>query len=173
MANPQSRTYPIELRTWLSQGLLQGTLAPSAAVAPFYLLDWPLPGRSVQRDFGQWGPNLLETTLAPLTEAKTGTGGIDPVKAKRKRGVFKPTGLLDRRVEETAQIAHEVTERLKEEFLPQEAKLEVPVDEIQPIERVSLSSLEGEIAALMRKQMRTSEEEEMLNCLLLICLASV
>jgi hypothetical protein len=62
---PRPPEYPLQLRTWLSQGLLQTTLAPSGAQAPFFQLDWPLPrGAEYPGELRTWlSQGLLQTTL--------------------------------------------------------------------------------------------------------------
>src|SRR5690242_18380925 len=94
---------------------------------------------------------------------KTGTGGIDP--EYRRRKIYKPTGLLERRpqnipsvpnkniptvearIEDIRDIHEEVTRKLAREF-------------VTPIETMSPVEIDREIAVLMREKLQKDEEEE-------------
>lgn len=93
---------------------------------------------------------------------KTGTGGIDPHKRVR-RPIIKPTGLEFRdvkspvvkdRLEETRDIDEAIRAKAAREFFD--------VPEQKPIEKMSIAEIDAEIGALLRKQMRTEEEELLL-----------
>ena len=100
------------------------------------------------------------TTPPPTPAVKTGTGGIDP-----RRSIYKPTGLIDvkpkskiqQRVEETAQIHAEVSKNLRDEF----------VTEFKPIQTMTMAEIDREIGALLKKKMRTDEEEVTLLILMI------
>lgn len=95
---------------------------------------------------------------------------------KRKKSIFKPTGLteqkakpklvegrktIEERIEETRDIAEAVKEVSAQEF--------AKVAEYQkPIEIMTLSEIDAEIGALMRKKYRDRDDEEMLMLLMLV-----
>lgn len=87
-------------------------------------------------------------------EVKTGGKGDN---AKKRRPIYKPTGLtyrktVEERVEESQAIAAEVVEAL----------------EAAPVVTMSLTDIDAEIGTLLRKQMRTEEEEVMLLLLMAV-----
>ena len=101
--------------------------------------------------------------------ARPGDGGKG--KGAKRKSIFKPTGLLDRprietpveqRIAETAEIHAEVQAERKFEA-PQVARMGLPV------EAMSLTDIDAEIGLLLRKTMRTQDEEIML--LILMCAA--
>ena len=117
--------------------------------------------------------NVGDVGAAPEV-VKTGTGGIDPG-AERRRPV-KPTGLLrlpkkegrkdvSDRVEESAAIQAEIAARLAREFGEESSALA----DRESIE-MSLAEIDREIGVLLRKKMRT-EEDEILLLLLMACAA--
>jgi hypothetical protein len=88
----------------------------------------------------------------------------EPIKARpgdegrKRKSIYKPTGLppfrktVEERVEETRQIAREIHE---------------PVAVVvQPVAQMSLNDIEAEIGELLRKKIRTEDEEIMLLLLL-------
>lgn len=87
-------------------------------------------------------------------------GGRKKLKLKG-RPIFKPTGLIDRprtveeRVEQTAEIAREVFQR---------EEIEAP--EPAPISEMTLAEVEFEIGVLLRKRLRTEEDELILLLLM-------
>jgi len=91
------------------------------------------------------------------TVTKTGTGGID------SPTIFKPTGLLDRkinrRVQETHEIAQEVIQEAKERY-------EEPTTFHKPIRQMSLLEIDFEIGYLLRKTVRTEEDDLLLLILM-------
>lgn len=98
---------------------------------------------------------------------KTGSGGIDA--KKKTRNIIKPTGLLttkrgkiQTRLEETHEIALEVSQNLANELAGKPVKVEVPVPQM------SLAEIEFEIAYLIKKKLRTDED----NAMLLILIAA-
>lgn len=82
----------------------------------------------------------------------------------KRRSIFKPTGLIDRprtldeRVEDTAELAREVTERVAREFI------EPP--EPPPISEMTMAEVEREIGMLLRKKLRTEEDDLVLLLLM-------
>ncbi len=95
---------------------------------------------------------------------KSGTGGIDP---HERRGIIKPTGLgppkkakpeVQRRLDETREIHREVSEQFIRE-LGQDR-------EFKPIAQMSMQEIDAEIGELLRKKLRTDEEELMLLMLM-------
>jgi hypothetical protein len=91
---------------------------------------------------------------------KTGTGGIDP---ERRRRIYKPTGLLDRkkdkvveqRVRESRDIQREVFDEV---IAPQ---LKEPLD-FKPIQDMTSKEIDREIGLLMREKLNAQEEDEMM-----------
>lgn len=95
---------------------------------------------------------------------------------KRGKSIFKPTGLEDRRpsvkitegrktveerIEETRGIAEVVREVAAAEFFRE-------AEDYKPIEIMTLSEIDAEIGALMRKKYRDMDDEEMLMLLMLV-----
>src|SRR3990167_6308529 len=103
---------------------------------------------------------------------KTGTGGIDPT--SRRRGIFKPTGTLhlpqkakqtrvDERLDDSRKIQAEVAATLAREFGAENAAIAAqPV----PIDSMSMLEIDREIGALLRKKLRTEEDELMMLVLM-------
>lgn len=109
----------------------------------------------------------------PVVEVvKTGTGGIDP-----KKGRFppvKPTLHLpkkqtrvEQRIDESREIQAEIAGRLAREFSEETAQ----IPEFRPIQTMSMSEVEAEIGFLLRKKIRT-EEDEVLLLLLMVSVVS-
>lgn len=95
---------------------------------------------------------------------------------KRGKSIFKPTGLEERRpsvkitegrktveerIEETRGIAEVVREVAAAEFFKE-------TEYRKPIEIMTLSEIDAEIGALMRKKYRDRDDEEMLMLLMLV-----
>ena len=103
---------------------------------------------------------------------KTGTGGIDPGEGLKHR-IVKPTGTLHLpkkkegrkdvgdRIDESRGIQAEIAARLAREFTEESAALGAP----QPIQ-MSMAEVDFEIGVLLRKKLRTDEEEVMLMLLM-------
>ena|SRR3990167_3623556 len=99
---------------------------------------------------------------------KTGTGGIDP---PRRRTIYKPTGLLERkkegkkgveqRIEETREIHEEIKREIALSF-----REETHV-EAKRIELMTSTEVDKEIAILLKKKLRTEEEEMMMILMML------
>ena len=97
---------------------------------------------------------------------KTGTGGIDPEKRRRKT-IYKPTGLaprpksrIEERVEDAAQIHAEVIEAARQEFSPDAPPVTTaPATLWQPVEHLSAAQIDAEIAFLMKEKMRRDEDD--------------
>ena len=116
-----------------------------------------------------------EGEAAPEVVVKTGTGGIDP--AKRRYPPVKPTGILhlpkrgklpetvEKRIVEAFNDRAEIAENLAREFGEETAQ----IPEFKPIVQMTMAEVEAEIGVLLRKELRTREEE----ALLIILMASV
>ena len=118
---------------------------------------------------------IFNTGLAGDVAVKTGTGGIDPKTGKR-RIPFKPTGLIERqrkegrktvddRADESAQIAAEVAAKVAREFSEESRQIEARTAE-PPIVQMSMAEIDFEIGILLRKKLRTEEDELMLVLML-------
>ena len=103
---------------------------------------------------------------------KTGTGGIDPKRKTLHKPIYKPTGLQRRktltlnprvseRVEQSKQIQLEVAEQLAKEFGAETQEILG-----QPLEKMALVDIELEIGALLRRKIRSEEDEIMLLLLM-------
>lgn len=83
------------------------------------------------------------------------------------RPIYKPTGLIDRprtvkeRVEQTAEIAREVVEQSARAFTEPAEPAGPP-----PISEMTLAEVEREIGVLLRKKVRTEEDELILLLLM-------
>lgn len=98
---------------------------------------------------------------------KTGTGGIDP--EKKRRTIYKPTGLLARkpegqkgveqRIDESKQIQREVFEEVIA------SKLQV---DLKPIQSMTSAEVDREIGILMREKVLAEEEDEMMMLMMMI-----
>jgi hypothetical protein len=128
-------------------------------------------------DGGFFGAGTDDATV------KTGTGGIDPGEGHR-RVPFKPTGIVDRpkisvkrgrkevedRVDESRQIQAEIAEKLAREFGEETQAAE----EAQAIEdrrqlmlaEMSQAQIDFEIGVLLRKKIKTAEDELILVLLM-------
>lgn len=104
------------------------------------------------------GSQVVVTEEAPRPRPDDGGG-----RKLKGRSIFKPTGLIDRprtvqeRVEQTAEIAREVVEQI--------APVVEPV-EPAPISQMTLAEVEFEIGLLLRKRVRTEEDELILLLLM-------
>lgn len=116
---------------------------------------------------GIFNPNVFSTiifntgTAGQVVEVvvKTGTGGIDP--QRKRKTIYKPTGLLDRprvqtRIEETRDIHAEVAGRLSREFI------EEPNTQTKPIAEMTAAEVDREIGLLMREKIRKEDEDDMM-----------
>jgi hypothetical protein len=89
----------------------------------------------------------------------------------RKRGIFKPTGLQPRsrvgqRISDTASLDAEVSARVAREFI------DVPdAPAPPPVIEMSAEEIDREIGIILRKRVRTDEDEVML--LLMMAAAAV
>lgn len=108
---------------------------------------------------------------------KTGTGGIDP-----KRRIVKPTGLLH--LPKKGKLSEAIEDRLKDSFQEQTeiaAKLAREFSEetqrigdeqaAQDIVEMSMAEVDREIGILLRKKLRT-QEDEILLLLLMVAAAA-
>ena len=105
---------------------------------------------------------------------KTGTGGID--QPSRRRGIVKPTGTLhlpkkakqtrvDERVDDSREIQAEVAAKLAREFGDENAALRAK-PQVVPVAQMSMVEVEQEIGQLLRKKLRTEEDELMMLVLM-------
>lgn len=132
----------------------------------------------MQCNWIQQAPTWADSACNVSTDGavKTGTGGIDPGGGK-KRVPFKPTGLLDRpkisvkqgrkevsdRVEESRQIQAEIAGKLAREFGEETEALEALEDQKQlMLAEMSQAQIDFEIGVLLRKKMKSEEDELML-----------
>ena len=110
-----------------------------------------------------WHPQVVGGTPPAPDPVVVKTGG----KGDNKRRIVKPTGLVDRkatptiqeRIEDSAQLHIEAKEQAREQFL------ELPV--FQPIETMSQAEIDFEIGVLLRKKIRTEEDEILLLMLMM------
>jgi hypothetical protein len=101
---------------------------------------------------------------------KTGTGGIDPGKGiKKRKTIFKPTGLVDRKkdkiVEQRVIDSREIQREVFEEVI--RPQLNAPV-EFKPIQSMTSSEVDREIAFLMKEKLQKDEEEEMMMLMMML-----
>ena len=101
----------------------------------------------------------------------TGTGGVDPGDGGRRP--FKPTGLLDRpkkkegrkevaeRVEDSRQIQAEIAGKLAREFGEETIRLKKP-----EIVQMTAAEIDFEIGVLLRKKIRSEEDDFILLLLM-------
>ena len=107
---------------------------------------------------------------------KTGTGGIDPGEGLRRKKLHlpvKPTGLLDRpkakdvrvqeRLDESVGIQAEIAARLAREFSEEIASIEAR----PPVSTMSMAQIDAEIGVLLRKKLRTDEDEVIMLLLMI------
>ncbi len=108
---------------------------------------------------------------------KTGTGGIDPGEG-HKRVPFKPTGLVDRlrkatkegrkevedRVDDSREIESEIAVKLAREF--REETIRFKAEAPPPIVKMTLAEIDFEIGVLLRKKLKTEEDDLMLILLM-------
>jgi len=115
-----------------------------------------------QKSAFQWTPNKAFQIDAE-TAIKTGAGGIDPGDGLKRR-IVKPTGLLhlpkkkgriEERIDDTRSIQAEVAGRLAREFSEESRLLDVP----QTIVEMTMAEIDAEIGLLLRKKLRTDEDE--------------
>lgn len=108
--------------------------------------------------------NVGDVGVVVADVVKTGTGGID------RRRIVKPTGILglpkkkggNKQVEARLQEAHdsraEIAAKLAREFSEETAS----INEAQQIVEMTMAEVDAEIAMLLRKKLRTEEDEVML-----------
>lgn len=111
---------------------------------------------------------------------KTGTGGIDPGEGHR-RVPFKPTGIVDRpkirlkegrkevsdRVDESRQIEAEIAGKLAREFGEENEAVTALEDQRQlMLAEMSQAQIDFEIGVLLRKKIKSREDELMLILML-------
>ena len=104
---------------------------------------------------------------APIA-VKTGTGGIDAPRAykptglvPRKKLTLKKSPQIDERVEQAREIKAEVARKLALEF-GQESQ----IIEAKAVEHMTMVEVQREIGVLLRRKIRTEEEELFLFMLL-------
>ena len=108
--------------------------------------------------------------------AKTGTGGIDPVRVGRR--IVKPTGILHLpkkegrkevadRIDESRDIQAEIAGRLEKEFSEEIAETATLEKHQAAIAAMSQTQIDAEIGRLLKKRKRT-EEDEILVLLLIV-----
>jgi hypothetical protein len=110
-----------------------------------------------------------------VVEETVKTGGKDDKRRGKKRIIFKPTGLEERRAKPVIEEGRKTVEqRVEETRYIDEAIREVAdrefakLDEYQPpIKTMSLAEIDAEIGLLLRKMYRSRDEEELLLLLML------
>lgn len=121
---------------------------------------------------------------APVVEevVKTGTGGIDPPSRGRHRNIIKPLGTLhlpkkakpvtrlDERVEQSREDQAAIAARLAEQMGASNRRFEA-TPSAQPVATMTMAQVDAEIAMLLRKKLRTQEDELVL--LMLMAAAAV
>lgn len=115
-----------------------------------------------------WGNSWL-SSWGNSWQSSTKTGGKGD---NGRRSIYKPTGLVDRpsvqdRVEDSRQIQAEVAGQLARELRGEIEAFEELAK--QPVTRMTISEIDAEIGSLLRKRIRTEEDEIIL--LLLIAAA--
>lgn len=113
--------------------------------------------------------------FSPSTGGKIGVGGIDPGEGlKRRYPPVKPTGILhlpkkgklpspiEARIGEAHDDRLEIAERLAREFGEETAR----IPEFKPIAQMTMAEVEQEIGTLLRKKLRTEEDEILLLMLM-------
>ena len=132
-----------------------------------------------QQSAFQWTPNKAFQIDAEAV-ARSGGGGIDPGEGVKRRKTlhlpFKPTGLLDRpkakdvgvqkRLDETVAIQAEIAGRLAHEFSEETAAIGAGAQPSPPIIEMTMAQVDAEIGLLLRKKLRTDEDEVMLLLLM-------
>ena len=119
-----------------------------------------------------WG-RAWGNSWGSIESAVTGGKGDN---SSRRKGTFKPTGLLnrparkvesdvDRRVQESREIQAEVHAKVAREFGEETEKLSLR-QEFRPVVQMSLREIDAEIALLLRKKLRTEDEEIVLLMLI-------
>ena len=97
-------------------------------------------------------------TDAGTEVVKTGTGGIDP--SRKRRTIYKPTGLLAKRsikevIEQRVQETRETHEEIKEEIA-------LSFREERPTVEMTMAEVDKEIGVLLRKKLQQDEDDMML-----------
>ena len=121
---------------------------------------------------GYWGPGVSAPTPTPDEGPPLGGKGDND---RRRRGVFKPTGILhvpkkspqvEERVDDSRAIQAEIAARLAREFEQEEIARQQDIE----VARLSAAEVDFEIGVLLRKKVRNEQEEIVL--LLLMAAAS-
>lgn len=129
---------------------------------------------------GIFNPVIFNNTIFNTGDAgavvpdvvKTGTGGIDGGTTGgglKRKGIVKPLGTLglkrkvESRVDESREIQSEIASRLAREF----AEETIAIEARPPIASMSMQEIEFEIGALLRKQFRTQQDEDVLILLMI------
>ena len=108
-------------------------------------------------------PEPEPTVVEEATRPRPDDGGGRKRLSLKGRTIYKPTGLVDRprtvreRVEDTAELAREVTERVAREFIEPEPP---------PVAEMTREEVEREIGILLRKRLRTEEDDLVLLLLM-------
>lgn len=125
---------------------------------------------------------VVETEVP--TERTSTPGGIDPGEGIGRRRIVKPTGIEPRRktltlpkksptpterIEDARALQAEVAATLATEFAADNAARSRGI--VVPIVSMPLAQIEAEIAMLLRKKLRTEEDEIMLMVLMISAVA--
>lgn len=113
--------------------------------------------------FATHDPTEPQTVVVSTEAVKIGTGGIDP--AKKKRQIFKPTGILhlpkakepavQKRLEESSELHEQIAGEVAKEFFGADGG----VTGTKPIEQMSMAEMDAEIGELLRREFITQDEE--------------
>lgn len=127
---------------------------------------------------GAWGAawgNAWGIGDAPPEEDAPHHGHGDGGK-RRTLHIFKPTGLLERHyksgrktVDERVRDSIEIHAEIAGRRAPELSQQEEPLEPAPPVARMSLTEIDREIGALLRKKVRTEEDEMLLLILIAAC----
>ena len=104
---------------------------------------------------------------------KTGTGGIDPKKGKKLNLPFKPTGLSVKKRGQKTENQSIISERLNEQELLAAEFTSKVTRETTPVEQLSLADIDLEIGTILRKKLKTDEENNRIAMLLILLAANL
>lgn len=119
------------------------------------------------------------TWVDPTCGISTGGKGDNPSGGDARRHVYKPTGILERpkkkartdvenRVDESREIEAEIAGRLAKEFGEETIRIR---EEGQQIEAMSQEAIAFEIGVLLRKKIKTEQDEITLMLLMAASIA--
>jgi len=92
-----------------------------------------------------------------VVDVKTGTGGIDP--KKKRRTIYKPTGLVNKKLEQRVVESQQIQREVYEEVI--KPQFDVQID-LKPIQEMTSAEVDREIGLLMREKLRAEDEDDMM-----------